>query len=156
MIDLPFRPNVCLIILNKDNKIFIGERIDTPGAWQLPQGGAEESYTDEENALREAQEEMGLESGDLIKIEKQLKNTHTYEWKSPPAYAVNKWKGQAQKFFILRFLGLNSDVTLDRFTPEFSNWRWCDISDLIDSVQKRRRNGYLKILDEVREFINGN
>lgn len=152
--ELPYRPNVALIILNEENKIFLGERIDEDGHWQLPQGGAELDYSLEENALREAEEELGA-SQDKFKIIKKLNARNKYNWGDmPPEFAIDKWQGQDQTFFLIKFLGENSDLNLNNHIPEFQNYQWIEIEKIIEVASPIRVNGYKEAIEEVGLLIS--
>jgi putative (di)nucleoside polyphosphate hydrolase len=145
MQDLPYRPNVCLLIFNKNNLIFVGERKDCPNIWQFPQGGVEPEFSLEENAIKEACEELGVKK-DLLKIRKKLAVTHKYDFQKPPEYAIGKWRGQEQTFWVLDFLGQDSDIKLDLHTPEFMSFKWVEVSFLPNIVEAKRWPSYKKSL----------
>lgn len=152
MNDLPYRENVCLIILNQDKKVFLGERDQSDGHWQLPQGGVETGESLAENALREAEEELGVVK-DKFKILKQLSVRYTYDFSDPPEYFKNKYRGQTQTFWILEFKGDDSDIQLDKYEQEFQNWCWCNPEELLAKTAELRKQGYQKILPELLEFL---
>lgn len=152
MNQLPLRPNVCLIIINNDNRIFVGERADNPGHWQFPQGGAEPDLSLEENALREAEEELGA-SSNCFEVIQQLEATHQYDWETPPDYAVGKWRGQSQTFWLIRFTGDDSEIDLNKHVPEFISWKWVDIDQVQSAVAERRWGGYEAPLKEVKTLL---
>jgi putative (di)nucleoside polyphosphate hydrolase len=120
--------------------------------WQFPQGGVEAGTSLEENALREAQEELGVD-GSLLRVLKLLKSTHEYEFSNIPHYAVGKWRGQSQRFFLLEFLGSDSDINLNLFSPEFEAFRWCTSSQVRELAEKKRLPGYAQPLQEVEQFL---
>lgn len=149
---LPLRPNVCLLILNQDNLIFLGERLGEPGIWQLPQGGIESGCTAEEEALREASEELGVNQ-DLLSVLTSLTAINEYEFDSTPDYAHDRWRGQRQSFWILRYHGLDEQIKLDRFSPEFSSWRWSKLEDVEGLVEPKRYTGYHPALKELERWL---
>lgn len=149
---LPFRPNVCLLIYRADKKLFLGQRLGEADVWQLPQGGIEKGFTAEEAALAEAHEELGADKK-LFVIRQKLRATNQYDFKVPPDYALGKWRGQRQVFFILEFLGAESDILLNRFKPEFSNYAWCTVAEVKDRAEKQRLAGYLPALEEFEGYI---
>ena len=126
--NLPYRPNVCLFILNKNNEIFIGERLGAKGVWQLPQGGIEEDLDEKGNALREAHEELGVDM-DLLSIQKKLDSTYRYDFDVVPKYFEGKFKGQQQCFYVLKYTGTEGQINLSRFEQEFSDWKWVSLED---------------------------
>ena len=148
---LPLRPNVCLLICNSAGELFLGERAGCPGVWQFPQGGAEPHLSLEENALKEAHEEMGV-APEYLRIIKKLKATHAYEFDVAPEYAVGKWRGQAQSFWVLAYRGSDSEIDLGRYGAEFMNWKWCSISEVKQLAEPKRLLGYLAALGEYGEL----
>jgi putative (di)nucleoside polyphosphate hydrolase len=156
---LPLRPNVCLMILNKDNQLLIGERLGEPGEWQLPQGGIKDGQSVQEAAFEEAFEELGVEP-ELFLLERILHYRNNYEWKSIPACYEGVYRGQSQQFAVLRFLGEDSDIQLDRCltipelvergcVQEFAHWKWIEVRDMTANVMGVRVPGYLGALEEL-------
>jgi putative (di)nucleoside polyphosphate hydrolase len=144
---LPYRPNVCMLVYNRNHQIWIGKRIGAD-IWQLPQGGAEENYTLAENALREVEEELGVPASELGPAI-PLKARHRYEWSSAPREFWGRYRGQEQSFFCVPFLGPDSSINVSNVEhPEFSEWRWVNPDRLIESVERVRRQGYRAPLDE--------
>lgn len=148
---LPYRPNVCMLVFNQRGELFLGERKGEPGVWQLPQGGAKKKLSLEENVLKELHEELGAEKEDF-RIIKQLQATHQYDFGEPPPYAVNKWRGQSQTFWLVEFLGNDKDIRIDRFEAEFSDWQWCPLERVRATVEEKRRGGYEAALDEFESY----
>ena len=149
---LPLRPNVCMLLYNREGKLFLGERFGEPGHWQFPQGGAESRYTLRQNVLRELREELGLKKGSIGKLTK-LKSTHEYEWRTPPRYAHKKWRGQKQTFWLVEFVGTDNDIDLESHKDrEFSTWRWCSATEVKRRAATFRRAGYLPPLREFLDF----
>lgn len=144
---LPLRPNVCLLVINKNREIFLGERLGEPGVYQLPQGGVEQGTSPEENVIREAHEELGVDR-ELIRVKAKLKATHSYEFDNVPDYAKGRWRGQAQTFWVVEFLGEDKDIKLDRFEAEFSSWRWCSVAEVLKLAEPKRVKGYNEALRE--------
>lgn len=145
---LPYRPNVCMLLLNKNGKLFLGERNGEPGVWQFPQGGAEKEFTLEENVLKELHEETGADKKHF-KIIKKLKSRHRYKFDKVPKYARGKWCGQSQTFWLVKYLGKNSNFKLKRFKPEFMDYCWCSINEVLDLTEPKRLKGYRKVLKEL-------
>ena len=143
--NLPLRDGVGIVVLNKSNKIFVGKRIDNPkNFWQMPQGGIDPGEEYLSAALRELKEETGIESVDLIK---EIDELLTYElpqnllgiiWKG-------KYRGQKQKWFIMRFNGNDKEINLNTHKPEFMDWKWIDISDLTKVAVSFKLEVYKKI-----------
>tara|TARA_B100000965_G_scaffold276919_1_gene234711 strand:+ start:360 stop:833 length:474 start_codon:yes stop_codon:yes gene_type:complete len=143
--NLPLRDGVGIVVLNKSNKIFVGKRIDNPkNFWQMPQGGIDPGEEYLSAALRELKEETGIKSVDLIK---EIDELLTYElpqnllgiiWKG-------KYRGQKQKWFIMRFNGNDKEINLNTHKPEFMDWKWIDISDITKVVVSFKLDVYKKI-----------
>ncbi|NLF25125.1 MAG: NUDIX domain-containing protein [Deltaproteobacteria bacterium] len=148
---LPLRPNVCLLICNAVGQLFLGERAGCPGVWQFPQGGVESHLSLEENALKEAHEEMGVPLVHL-RIIKKLNATHAYEFDVVPEYAIGKWRGQAQSFWLLAYSGSDSEIDLSQYDAEFMNWKWCSVSEVKQLAEPKRLPGYLAALSEYEEW----
>jgi NTP pyrophosphohydrolases including oxidative damage repair enzymes len=128
--DLPLRNGVGIVVLNNKNKVFVAKRIDNPkNFWQMPQGGVDQSENYYEAALRELKEETSIVSVELIKeIDKKL----TYIL---PNHLVGiiwkgKFKGQKQKWFVMRFVGKETEINIKTKKPEFLEWKWIDLEDL--------------------------
>ncbi len=147
--ELPLRPNVCMLVVNNDRKLFLGERFGRPGVWQFPQGGIEEGQTPEQAVIRELEEELGVRS-DLVSIVTKLQATHQYRYNVTPPFSVGRWAGQSQTFWIVRFVGNDSDIQLDRHEQEFQSFRWCTIKEVEKSAEPIRLPGYKKPLQELR------
>jgi len=151
--NLPLRPNVCMIVCNNHGKLFLGERAGAPGIWQFPQGGIEEGASLEENVLRELYEELGANKS-LFSIVKKLKAEHSYEFEETPAYAVGKWRGQAQQYWLVRFKGCDSEINLEKFEKELVRFKWCSLEELRNLAEDKRLVGYEKALPEVEEYLD--
>ncbi len=149
---LPLRPNVCMLVFNSKGQLLLGERKNTEGHWQFPQGGVEPEYSLRENVKRELQEELGLEQESIGRLFK-LRSTHQYDWSNPPSYARGRWRGQAQTFWLVEFVGRNSDIVLDSHDdPEFSAWRWCAPRTVRKLAAPHRVTGYEGPLCEFEVF----
>ena len=143
--NLPLRNGVGIVVLNNENKIFVAKRIDNPkNFWQMPQGGIDPGEEYLSAALRELKEETGIESVDLIK---EIDELLTYElpqnllgiiWKG-------KYRGQKQKWFIMRFNGNDKEINLNTHKPEFMDWKWIDISDITKVAVSFKLEVYKKI-----------
>ena len=151
---LPLRIGVGVIVLNDKNKIFVGKRKDNPvDKWQMPQGGVDKN----ENLLaamkRELYEETSIKN---IKILKELDEWLEYElpknllgiiWKG-------KFRGQKQKWFIVRFVGKENEINLKTKNPEFIEWKWIEMNELPKVIVDFKKNVYEKLLIELKKFIN--
>tara|TARA_A100000164_G_C21569609_1_gene613346 strand:- start:160 stop:639 length:480 start_codon:yes stop_codon:yes gene_type:complete len=151
---LPLRDGVGIVVLNSENKIFVAKRIDNPkNFWQMPQGGKDIGENYFEAALRELKEETSIENVSLIKeidgyISYNLPNNLLgIIWKG-------KFKGQRQKWFIVKFNGSDSEININTPKPEFLEWKWMDLKFILKSVVEFKRDVYIKVLDEVRKIIS--
>ena len=146
-----YRPNVCLLILNSKNEIFLGLRDGTEDHWQFPQGGIDTGESVENAAMREFQEELGVDagSGTLLEI---LSAQHTYDFDTPRPYGGETYKGQTQKYAVIRFVGDDTKIKLHEVEePEFSQFKWTPISAAISLAHPIRREGYERAIRELME-----
>ena len=147
--NLPLRKGVGIILLNDENKVFVGKRIDNPkNFWQMPQGGIDENESFLDAAKRELQEETGIKT---IKIIKELDKWFTYDlpenligiiWKG-------KYRGQKQKWFIMKFFGNNSEIDVKTKNPEFLDWKWIEPLELPKIAVNFKINLYKKLIKEL-------
>ena len=147
---LPLRTGVGIILLNNENKVFVGKRIDNQKGnyWQMPQGGINENENFLDAAKRELEEETGVKS---VKIIKELNGWLTYDL---PENLLGKiWKGryrgQKQKWFIMRFLGEKKEINIKTKCPEFLEWRWINSSDLPEVAVNFKTDIYKKLKEEL-------
>ena len=152
--NLPLRNGVGIVVLNNQNKIFVAKRIDNPkNFWQMPQGGVDEGEDYYEAALRELKEETSIVSVELIQeISKKL----TYIL---PNHLVGiiwkgRFKGQKQKWFVMRFLGNESEINIKTKHPEFLDWKWINIDDLPKIAVKFKLNVYKNIRQELKKILS--
>ena len=144
--DLPYRPCVGIMLLNREGKVFVGKRIDqTVEAWQMPQGGIDKGETPKEAVLRELLEEVGTAKADIIA---ELDDWITYDL---PEHLIGvafhgKYKGQKQKWFALRFTGSDGDIDLTAHEPEFSAFRWVDLKELPELIVPFKRETYKQVI----------
>ncbi len=150
--NLPYRKGVGMMVFNDNKKIFVGKRIDNQKAWQMPQGGVDQNEDYETAARRELYEETGIQS---IRIVQKSKGEYTYDL---PEYLLGKiWKGkyrgQKQNWFLIKFLGPDSEINLNQKFPEFNEWKWVDIKELPNMIVPFKKKLYLSIIQEFNEFI---
>jgi putative (di)nucleoside polyphosphate hydrolase len=149
---LPLRPNVCMLVFNRVGDLFLGERLSEKEHWQFPQGGVEPGATLEHNVYRELREEIGILPSHIGTLT-QLNATYEYEWHNPPAYSIGVWRGQAQTFWLVEFLGQDSDIRLDADDEqEFGQWCWCPPSLVKERAHPRRAKAYDEPLAEFCAF----
>ncbi|WP_420548550.1 RNA pyrophosphohydrolase [Curvivirga sp.] len=151
--DRPYRPCVGLMLINDRGDVFVGDRIDTPGAhWQMPQGGIDEGETAEVAALRELEEEIGTAKARIL-----AESEDWYAYDLPKDLSRKIWKGQyrgqKQKWFLLAFEGDDSDIRLDAHYQEFSDWQWAPFDELTDLIVPFKRDTYEKVTAEFRSFV---
>jgi putative (di)nucleoside polyphosphate hydrolase len=149
--DLPYRPCVGIMLINREGLIFVGRRIDqTVEGWQMPQGGIDDGETPGEAALRELHEEVGT---DKAKIIAEMDEWLTYDL--PPhllGVALHgRYRGQKQKWFALRFLGEDSDIDIKAHEPEFAQWKWLALEALPRLIVPFKRDTYAKVIAAFRD-----
>ena len=152
--NLPLRSGVGIVVLNKENKIFVAKRIDNPkNFWQMPQGGVDKDEDFLSAAYRELEEETSIKDVELIK---EIDEILTYElpkhllgiiWKG-------KYKGQKQKWFLMRYIGKDEDINLNTKKPEFMEWKWIDISRITEVVVDFKLEVYKELQEKIKKIIN--
>ena len=151
---LPMRDGVGVIILNKQNKIFVGKRKDNPiDKWQMPQGGLDPGENYLSAMKRELYEETSIRS---IKVLKEIDGYFEYTLPEKLVGIIwkGKYRGQKQKWFIAKFLGDEEEINLKTEHPEFIEWKWISPNNLPDVIVDFKKKLYLKLLDEIKKFIN--
>ena len=151
---LPLRRGVGIVLLNKENKVLVAKRIDNPkNFWQMPQGGVDEGEDFYHAALRELKEETSIIS---VKLIKEIKNKFTYIL---PDHLIGiiwkgKFKGQKQKWFVMRFVGNESEININTKYPEFLDWKWIDIDDLTKIAVNFKLEVYKQVKSEIEKILN--
>tara|TARA_B100000965_G_scaffold93848_1_gene76611 strand:- start:61 stop:522 length:462 start_codon:yes stop_codon:yes gene_type:complete len=149
-----YRKCVGMMILNNNNDILVGRRLDHPsGYWQMPQGGIDDNENPEEAVWREMMEEIGTNKAKLYKTSNQWIN---YEIPKETLEHLPWGKiyiGQTQKWFIFKFLGKDKDINVETQNPEFSEWKWMNYNDLVKNAVPFKKNIYQKILNEFTELF---
>ena len=149
-----YRKCVGMTILNKENKILVGRRIDHPsGYWQMPQGGIDKNEIPQEAVWREMMEEIGSNNAKLIHESTQWLNYEIPENTLKTLPWGNKYIGQIQKWFVFKFIGKDSDINIGTENPEFSEWKWSNRSTLKDNAVPFKREIYKKILEEFQNIF---
>ena len=147
---LPYRRNVGVMVLNADGDVWVGQRRDnSKDAWQMPQGGIDKGEDPHTAALRELEEETGI-TPDLVEVMAESAGWIPYELPHDliPKLWKGKYRGQEQKWFLLRFTGADAQVNIATDEPEFSAWRWMPTADLPDAIVPFKRDVYVAVLDE--------
>ena len=150
---LPLRTGVGIIVLNKQNKIFVGKRKDNPGdKWQMPQGGVDEGEDYITAMKRELLEETSIQN---IEIIKEIDKIYQYELPENLVGIIwkGKYRGQKQKWFITRFLGEEKEINLNTKHAEFIDWKWIEPKFLPEIIVNFKKDLYLKLLKEINLVI---
>ena len=150
---LPLRIGVGAIVLNNEDKVFVGKRKDNPiDKWQMPQGGVEENEKYIDAVKRELCEETSVTS---IKILKEFDEWLEYELPKDLLGVIwkGKFRGQKQKWFITRFKGNEDEININTEHPEFIDWKWIEMDKLPDVIVSFKKKVYEKVLLEVKQFI---
>ena len=152
--NLPLRKGVGIVVLNRENKIFVAKRIDNPkNFWQMPQGGVNDGEDFLKAAFRELEEETSIKEVELIK---ELEGTTTYElpdhllgiiWKG-------KYRGQKQKWFLMRYLGKDNEINIKTNKPEFLDWKWIELEMITETVVDFKLHVYKELKKKIKNIIN--
>ena len=152
--NLPLRSGVGIVVLNKENKVFVAKRIDNPkNFWQMPQGGVDEGEDFLKAAYRELEEETSIKNVELVK---ELDGTITYELPNRLLGLIwkGKYRGQKQKWFLMRFVGSDSEINIKTKHPEFLEWKWVDLDKITDLVVDFKLHVYKEVKDKVKKILN--
>ena len=152
--NLPLRSGVGIVVLNKENKVFVAKRIDNPkNFWQMPQGGVDDGEDFLAAAYRELEEETSIKNVELVR---EIEGTITYElpknllgiiWKG-------KYRGQKLKWFVMKFLGDDGEINIKTKKPEFCEWKWIELENITDLVVDFKLHVYKEVQKKVKKIIN--
>ena len=151
---LPLRIGVGIVVLNKENKVFVAKRIDNPkNFWQMPQGGVDKNENFFTAALRELKEETSIVS---VKLIKEIENSVTYILPNKLIGIIwkGKFKGQRLKWFVMRFVGDESEINIKTKNPEFLDWKWIELEDLTKIAVNFKLEVYKKVKSEVKKILS--
>jgi len=151
--NLPLRSGVGIVVLNKKNQVFLAKRIDNPkNFWQMPQGGVDNGEKFYEAAIRELEEETSIKTVSLIK---EIDDLTTYLLPNHLLGIIwrGKYKGQKQKWFVVRFNGEEKEININTKHPEFLDWKWVNIDDLTNEVVEFKVHVYKQIQKELYKII---
>ncbi len=153
---LPYRPAAAIMLLNAQNKVFVAQRIDNLAeAWQMPQGGLDEGEDPQAGVLRELEEETGIPPH-LVEILAKAPEELLYDL--PPELVGKIWggkyRGQAQHWFVARFLGRDEDIDLETAEPEFRAWKWADADQLVEMIVPFKRDLYARVVELFRPHLS--
>ncbi len=152
--NLPLRNGVGIVLLNKENKVFVAKRIDNPkNFWQMPQGGVDNGENFLNAAYRELEEETSIRN---VKLIQEIDGTTSYNlpkhllgliWKG-------KYKGQKQKWFLMRYLGNDDEINLKTDKPEFFEWKWIELDLITEVVVDFKHHVYKELKEKIDKIIN--
>ena len=150
-----YRPNVGIMLINADNQVFVGQRLDRfSDAWQMPQGGIDQGEDPQTAAYRELLEETGI-TQELVQILAFTTDWIHYDF--PEDLAAKLWKGryvgQKQRYYLMRFLGRDDQINIKTKKPEFSDWRWTSVNRLEDKIVEFKRQVYRQVIAEFSVYL---
>ena len=150
-----YRPNVGIMLINADNQVFVGQRLDRfSDAWQMPQGGIDQGEDPQTAAYRELLEETGI-TQELVQILDFTTDWIHYDF--PEDLAAKLWKGryrgQKQRYYLMKFLGRDDQINIKTKKPEFSDWRWSNVNTLEDKIVEFKRQVYRQVISEFSVYL---
>ena len=150
---LPLRKGVGVVVLNHENKVFVGKRRDNPiDKWQMPQGGVDQGESFLTAMKRELFEETNIQS---IKVVKEIDGFFEYELPNELVGIIwkGKYRGQKQKWFIVKFIGDEDEINLKTKNPEFVEWKWIFPDELPTVIVNFKKGMYIELLKSINQFI---
>ena len=150
---LPLRNGVGIVVLDKKNKVLVAKRIDNPkNYWQMPQGGVDKGEDFIKAAYRELEEETNIKS---VKLIKELDGTITYELPNHLLGIIwkGRYRGQKQKWFLMRFVGEDKEIDIKTKNPEFLDWKWIDIDQITEVVIDFKLHVYKELKEKIKRII---
>ena len=151
--NIPLRSGVGIVVINKENKVFVAKRIDNPkNFWQMPQGGIDEGEDYLKAAHRELEEETSIKN---VKLIKEIEETLTYELPNHLLGIIwkGKYRGQKQKWFLMRFIGDEKEIDIKTKNPEFLDWKWIEINQITEVVVDFKLHVYKELKEKVKKLI---
>ena len=152
--NLPLRNGVGIVVLNNENKVFVAKRIDNPkNFWQMPQGGINDGEDSLKAAFRELEEETSIKN---VKLIKEIEETLTYELPNHLLGIIwkGKYRGQKQKWFLMRFIGKEEEIDIRTKKPEFLEWKWIEVNQITDVVVDFKLHVYKELKDKINKIIS--
>ena len=152
--NLPMRVGVGIVVLNKENKVFVAKRIDNPkNFWQMPQGGVNDGEDFLDAAYRELDEETSIKN---VKLIQEIDGLFAYNLPSHLLGIIwkGKFKGQRQRWFLMRYLGDDSDINVKTSKPEFLEWKWIDLEHITELVVDFKLHVYKELQEKIKNLIN--
>jgi putative (di)nucleoside polyphosphate hydrolase len=150
---LPYRPCVGIALINAEGKLFVGERLDNPGAWQMPQGGIDPGETVEQAFFREMREEIGTDKAAILRMHEEK-----LRYELPPHLRKRLWggqyRGQEQSWVAAKFTGTDAEIEIQSHDPpEFGRWQWVTPDEILGLIVPFKRDTYREVLDSFRDLF---